>query len=97
MATFTTTKVTLDEIAGKTANFENRVNNLLTLATALETQLLQMQTDYSPFSTELDADAAANAGDAAWDAAKAEKDKLQAEFVALKNRASAIVTAITGL
>lgn len=97
MATFTTTKVTLDEIAQKTAGFEARVNSLLDLATSLESQLLAMQTDYAGFVAELDADAAANVGDAAWDAAKAEKDKLQSEFVALKNRATNIKNAIAGL
>lgn len=51
----------------------------------------------SGFAAQLNTDAAANAGNPAWDAAKAEKDQLQAEFVAEKARATAIKGALTGL
>ena len=97
MATFAETKVTLDEIARKTDSLKKANDNLLVRATSNETQLQNMQTEYSGFATQLNADAAANAGDPAWDAAKAEKDALQSEFVTEKARATAIKGALTGL
>ena len=97
MATFTETKTTLDAIARKTNNLRQNNDALLTKATAIEADLQAMQSQYSAFVTQLDVDAANNAGDAAWDDAKAQKDELQSDFIAERNRAASIVTALTGL
>ena len=97
MATLTETKVTLDEIARKTNSLRLANDKLLVMAQKNEADLQEMQTKYADFATQLDLDAAANLGDPAWGLSKAEKDILQPEFVSERNRAAAMVTALTGI
>ena len=59
-----------------------------------QADLLAMQSAYSTIISDLNAAAAANPGDAAWQAAKAEKDQMVADFQALKTEIDALVTAI---
>jgi hypothetical protein len=97
MTTYTETKSNLDDIAGKSSSLKRRNDNLIVAAQAVQSGLQLLQSDYAAFAAQLNIDAAANAGDPAWDAALAEKDLLVAEFVAEKVRADAIVLALTGL
>ena len=97
MATYTQTKETLDAIAHKAGSLERQTENILDQVTRIEADLTKLQTDYSAFIAELNADAAANAGDPVWDNAKLEKDKIVTEFLALKARVATIKLAITDL
>lgn len=93
MATFTETKATLDEIAARTtANIKRDQQARLQLVTA-QADLAAMVTAYSGFSTQLDADAAANPTDPAWQNAKAEKDQMLADFQVEKTRVDALIVA----
>lgn len=93
MATFTETKATLDEIAVRSEANRKRLENARTQIAQAEADLLAMQTAYSAFATQLDADAAANPADDAWQTALAEKDQMQSDFIALKNRSTALLAA----
>lgn len=97
MATYTETKITLDQIAGESDSARRRADNLLAAAVKIQADLADLSTNYAGFVTQLDTDAAASSGDPAWTAAKAEKDRMVSEFVAEKNRVDAMVAALTGL
>ena len=97
MTSFTETKSTLDDIAVRSEANRKRIEQAKAQIDAAEADLIAMQTAYVPFATQLNTDAAANASDSAWQGALAQKDQMQADFVALKNRATTIKTAITGL
>ncbi len=97
MATYTQTKATLDSIARNAASLKSRNDNLLVSAQNIKNQLQTLASENSGFVSQLDIDAAGNTGDAAWEAAKAEKDLIVAEFIIEKARADTIVTALTGL
>lgn len=97
MADFTTTKATLDDIANRSEANRKRIEQAKTLIDTAEADLIAMSSVYGSFVTQLNIDAAANAGDIAWDHALAEKNQLASDFTALKGRATAIKTAITGL
>lgn len=91
--TYTQTKATLDEIASRSELARKRMEDARTGIVTAETDLMKMETDYSIFVTELDAAAAANPDDRAWQGAKAEKDQMNADFQALKTRATALKNA----
>lgn len=97
MATFTTTKATLDEISQRTEQNRKRLEQAKALIDAAQSDLAAMATAYGPFGTQLNIDAAANAGDAAWDAALAEKNQMVTDFQAEKTRAETMQTAVSGL
>lgn len=97
MATYTETEATLNIIVQRSSGLIQRANNLLPQVQSLQSDIAKMQTDYSGFATQLNTDAANNASDQNWQDAKAKKDKYVAEFVALKARVDAMVTALTGL
>lgn len=97
MATFTETKATLDEIAQRSEANRKRIEQAKGQITQALSDLNSMNTAYSAFVTQLNADAAANPSDAAWINALAEKNELVSDFQALKTRAESIDTAITGL
>ena len=97
MATFTTTKATLDSIAQENEQYRKQLEQAKALIDAAVNGLTSMATKYGAFGTQLDTDATANAGNAAWDAAKAEKDQLVADFQAQKTRALSMQTAVSGL
>jgi len=93
MATYTVTKATLDEIAQRARQNEKRLEQAWALIVQAQGDLAAMQIDYSGFASELDTDAANNAGDPAWDAAKAEKDEMVGDFQATKTRADSLLIA----
>lgn len=92
MATYTETKQRLDEIEAKSANLIRRGSNLLASALAIQSELAALQSDNTAFMTQLNVDAAANAGNPAWDALSARKDLLVTEFQVEKADADSRVT-----
>ena len=95
--TYTQTKATLDEIATRSETNRRRLEQARALIVAAESDLAAMASAYGTFVTDLDAAAASNAGDAAWTAAKAEKDQMVADFQAIRSRATALKTAYDGV
>lgn len=95
MATYTTTKATLDEIASRSEQARKRLDQARALVDAAVSELGGMQTAYSAFITQLNADAAARPDDVAWQHAKSEKDQLVADFSALRTAAQAMQTALS--
>jgi hypothetical protein len=93
MATYTQTKATLDEIAVKSESNRKRLVDARAAVASVEAALQTMQNQYSAFIAEVEADALANPADPAWQAAKAEKDRLVADFLAVQTKAQAIITA----
>jgi hypothetical protein len=93
MATYTQTKATLDEIAVKSETQRKSLVNARSAVASVEAALQTMQNQYSAFIAEVEADALANPADPAWQAAKAEKDRLVADFLAVQAKAQAIITA----
>ena len=94
MATYTTTKATLDEIAARSEQARKRLEQARALVDAAVNELAAMGTAYSAFVAQLNADAAARPGDVAWQHAKAEMDQLAADFAALRTTAQAMRTAL---
>lgn len=94
MATFTETKMALDEIAERTTQSMKRRDQAKAMLTTAQSDLVAMQSAYTTIISELNAAAAANPGDAAWQGAKAEKDQMVADFQALKTEIDALVTAV---
>lgn len=95
--TFTESKATLDSIAQRSEQNRKRLDQAKLLITQALNDLTAMGTSYSAWITDFDAAATANTGNAAWDAADAEKTQLTADFQALKTRAQTMDTAITSL
>lgn len=93
MATFTQTKATLDEIAVKSESNRKSLVNARAAVASVEAALQTMVNQYSAFVAEVDVDALANPADAAWQNAKAEKDRLIADFMAIQAKAQALITA----
>ena len=94
MTTFTQTKATLDDIAARSEANRKRMEQAKVLIAAADADLTAMPIAYNAFASQLDADAAANSGDTAWQTALAEKDQMVADFQALKTRATALVAAV---
>jgi len=97
MATYTTTKVGLDEISQRSEQNRKKLEQAKALINSAISDLTAMGTTYADFVSQLNIDAAANSGDAAWEAALAEKNELQADFQAEKSRAVIMQTAVSGL
>jgi hypothetical protein len=93
MATYTQTKATLDEIAVKSETQRKSLVNARSAVASVEAALQTMQNQYSAFIAEVETDALANPTDPAWQAAKAEKDRLVADFLAVQTKAQAIIIA----
>lgn len=96
MATYTTTKAILDEIAARSEQNRKRLEQARALVDAAVSDLSAMGSAYSGFVQQLDTDAAANSGNAAWQHAEAEKDALVTDFQALRTAALAMQTALNG-
>ena len=96
MATFSVKKAALDDIAVRIKSNQARVTNGLdSLATAVS-DLTSLQSQYTAIVSEIDADLAANPDDDAYKVMKSEKDKLVAEFLALKAVATSKSSAAQG-
>ena len=94
MATYTTTKATLDEISKESEEARKMLDRAKVMINDADTRLASLQTTYSSFITQLNTDAAANPADPAWINAKAEKDQIVSDFQALKTRSAALKTAV---
>ena len=92
--TFTQAKATLDEIAQRSERNRKGLQSGRDTIARHGGDLTQMEADYGAVVTEINQIAAANPGDAAWQAAKAEQDKLVADFNVLKTRSVAMLTAV---
>lgn len=97
MASFTDTKDKLDEIASRSVANRKRLEQAKALINAAVADLTAMGNAYTGFATQLDTDAAANAGDNAWQGALAEKNQMLPDFQALKTRATNMQTAVAAL
>lgn len=95
--TFTQAKATLDDIASRSEQNRKRLEQAKMLLVQAKADLAAMPTAYGPFVTELNAEAASNPNDSAWQTAKAEKDQMVSDFQALNTRATAMDVAISAL
>lgn len=95
--TYTQAKATLDEISTRSEANRKRLEQARQLIVTAESDLAAMATAYGTFVTDLDAAAAANPSDPAWQAAKAEKDLMVVDFNTIKTRATALKTAYDGV
>jgi hypothetical protein len=91
MTTFTEAKFALDAIAKRTTSNMSQVKQARDILAGVVTNLEAMQTEYTAIVADINA---ADGADAAWAALKAEKDKLVADFNAVKTAAQAKLTAI---
>lgn len=94
MTSFTQTKATLDEIASLSEGYRKKLEQAKAAINSASVGLNGMGSAYSAFIAQLDIDAATNSTDAAWIAAKAEKDQMVADFLALKATAAALLVAV---
>ena len=95
MATnYTQRKAALDEIASAITTQMNAMDRGVAGFTTAESALNGLQSTYSAIITEINNDAAQ---DAASGAMKEEKDKLVADFLAQKARATALKNAVNGI
>lgn len=85
---FATAKVALDEIAGSVARSRRHLSTAKVRVTQEKDGLDGIPTQYGEVITWIDQQAAANPGNAALQALKAERDALQSAFVALRTIAT---------
>jgi len=95
MTTYTEVKKTLDEIAERSTQNSKRVAQAKAMLQQAQTDLTAMQTAYGTIIADLNQVALDNPADPAWQAAKAEKDQMVADFQALKAEIDALVTAVS--
>lgn len=93
MASYATTKQTLDQIADDIARAQRQVDLARDNLSTAAVNLAAMPSQYSAFVAQLNADAAANPGNEAWQTALAEKNELVGDFQALRTRAEALLAA----
>lgn len=94
MATFAELKTAIDNIAGRMAQNTVRINTGRDQVNAAVIDLTAMGTAYTAILADVEAGAAANPANAAWDTLKAEKDILVAEFGTQKTEAEALKAAM---
>ena len=94
--TYSEAKAYLDEIADKNKAAANSLRVVKTGATNVKSVLDAMPAQYAQVVTDIEAEAAANPGDKAWEVAEAEAAQLSADFVALQSTADDMVTALAG-
>ena len=91
--TYTQAKATLDEIAVRSETNRKRLEQARAALATASADLAAMATAYGTFVADLDVGATANPTDAAWQAAKAEKDQMVSDFNILQSRAAALLAA----
>ena len=96
MATYAENTTALDEIRQRIGQNQSRLTQAETIVTQAEGDLEALVTQYATIIADIDAKAIADPDNAAWQHAKAEKDLLAAEFVALKATATAKKNALAG-
>jgi hypothetical protein len=94
MSTYTEVKTVLDEIAQRTTQNSKRVAQAKAALTQAQADLAAMPGAYGAIITALDNAATANPDNAAWQASKAEKDQMVADFNSLKAEVDALVIAV---
>jgi len=94
--TYSEAKALLDEIAARNTAAKGSLRTSKQVATNTKAQLDAMPAQYATVIAEIQADAAANPTDKAWEVAGAEASQLTADFVALKATAGDMVTALAG-
>lgn len=80
----------LDKISEEATNSLNRVDGAIAQLVTAASQLQAMQTAWTPAVTFIDDQAIANPTDESWQALKAEKDKLVADFLVMRDLAIAV-------
>lgn len=95
--TYAQARMALDEITARIAANRKRLANASDEIAAAEADLASMPAAYAATGGEIDAAAAAAPEDAAWGPAKAQKDKLVAEFLGLKDEATGMKNALAAL
>ena len=95
MSTYTEVKTALDEIAERSTQNSKRVAQAKAMLGQAQTDLAAMSTAYGAIVADLNQAATDNPDNPAWQAAKAEKDQLVADFQALKTEVDALVTAVS--
>lgn len=94
MAEYFEVKATLDTIAQRIQSNVEAVGTARKFVNNVVGDLTAMQSDYAALVSEIDAAAAADPTDRAWELAKSEKDKLVTEFLAHKATAEALQSAM---
>lgn len=94
-STFSQIKTGLDAISSRIVANRAKVHSVRANLVDVSADLTQMGTDYGTFVTDVDAALAASPNDVALQNAKAEKDRLVAEFLALQTVATNATNAIT--
>lgn len=92
--TFTQAKATLDEIADRSENNRKRLAQARALIATALSDLVTMPTAFGDFIAELDAAAATNPDNEAWQLIKAEKDLMVADFLVLRSEAQSLNAAV---
>lgn len=87
-------KTGLDAVAQELASSLTQLRDVKLRADRVKQLVDALPTKYATLASQINAQAAANPGDAVWAAIKAEKDKLAGEFAALATLAAAMVTAV---
>lgn len=93
---FTKTINALDQIAERIIRARNRLDSAKVAFSLGSTDLANIPSDFSTVVTELNAEATAKPGDDAIQDLKAVKDKMVADYQALKADADSAVTALSG-
>ena len=93
MATFSDMKYALDEIAKHTSMNKAAIERARKSLVDAQYNLNAMQTKYSGVVSDINQAAIENPGDVAYEMAKSEKDKLVADFQALKAYAENLIIA----
>lgn len=92
--TFTTARVALNEIAQRSHQNKQRLQTAKTTIAQADADLAAMQTAYSQIVADIDTASDADPLDTALKNLRAEKDKLVADFQALKTEAANLKTAV---
>ena len=90
MATFTEAKFALDAIAKRTTSNMSQIKQARDILAGVVANLASMQSEYTQMVTDIDA----APSDTAWNALKAEKNKLVADFLVVKTEAEAKLAAV---
>ncbi len=75
----------MDQVGIDATAFFKNSDRAIEQIVAAATSLAGMAAQWSPAVTFIDAEVVANPGDTDWDALKARKDKLTADFLAMRN------------
>jgi hypothetical protein len=94
---FIEAKSTLDEITNISDKYKERLQSSVDRIVEIETALQNMQTKYSGVISAIDDEVTANPGDQAWLNVQLEKDALVSAFIALRNCATDLKTAVEGV